>query len=107
VPVRQGKAATIVHFLTCLTFKRVGDLRIRQFRIEDYPDVRRIWDESGLEIRPGDGRVEIGRELTRDRDLFLVAEERGNLVGTVLGAWDGRRGCSQTSEKRYRSRIGG
>ena len=67
-------------------------MKIRKFAMKDYAEVRRVWEESGLEIRPGDGRDEIRLKLRRDGDLFLVAEEGGRLVGTVLGAWDGRRG---------------
>ena len=60
--------------------------------MEDYQEVRGIWEASGLEIRPGDGKEEVRRKLSRDRELFLVAEQDGRLVGTVMGAWDGRRG---------------
>lgn len=35
---------------------------------------------------------EIRVKLERDPDLFLVAEEDGRIVGSVMGAWDGRRG---------------
>jgi ribosomal protein S18 acetylase RimI-like enzyme len=31
-------------------------------------------------------------KLQRDPDLFLVAEENDDIVGVVMGAWDGRRG---------------
>jgi len=58
----------------------------------DYAKVRKLWVDSGLEIRPGDERKGIARKLERDGDLFLVAEEKGTIVGTVMGAWDGRRG---------------
>src|SRR5208337_3266852 len=67
-------------------------LRIRRFRMEDYRGVRALWVESGLEIRPGDGRREIQLKLKRDPELFLVAETEGRIVGSVMGAWDGRRG---------------
>jgi ribosomal protein S18 acetylase RimI-like enzyme len=60
--------------------------------MDDYPEVRKLWVASGLEIRPGDELQGITRKLTRDRELFLVAEEEGKIVGTVMGAWDGRRG---------------
>ena len=43
-------------------------------------------------MRPGDERAQIQRKLERDPELFLVVEENGSLVATVLGAWDGRRG---------------
>ena len=67
-------------------------MKIRKFSMRDYEEVRRVWEESGLEIRPGDSRDEVRRKASRDRDLFLVAEEGGRIVGTSMGAWDGRRG---------------
>ena len=67
-------------------------MKVRTFAIEDYPVVRKLWEEAGLEIRPGDEPEGIARKLTRDSEFFLVAEEEGEVVGTVMGAWDGRRG---------------
>ncbi|QQG48837.1 MAG: GNAT family acetyltransferase [archaeon] len=66
--------------------------RLRGFRMDDYEEVRGVWDKSGLKASRGDGREEVRKKLRRDRELFLVAEEGGRIVGTVLGAWDGRRG---------------
>ncbi len=66
--------------------------RIRAFRMEDYDTVVDLWKTAGLEIRPGDEREEIQKKLKRDPEFFLVAQENGSLVGTVLGTWDGRRG---------------
>ncbi len=65
---------------------------IRNFQMRDYDRVVSLWKKAGLEIRPGDERAQIRRKLERDPELFLVAEENGLLVGTVLGSWDGRRG---------------
>lgn len=67
-------------------------VRLREFSMKDYAEVRALWVESGLEIRPGDSEDEIRSKLKRDPDLFLVAEERGTIVGTAMGTWDGRRG---------------
>lgn len=39
-----------------------------------------------------DTREEIQKKLARDPDLFLVAEEAGEVVGVVIGGFDGRRG---------------
>lgn len=60
--------------------------------MRDYPQVREVWTESGLKLRPGDDPEGIRRKLKRDRHLFLVAEESGTIIGTAMGAWDGRRG---------------
>jgi len=67
-------------------------LKIRTFDITDYPKVAEVWSEAGLEFRPGDREDEIRVKIQRDPELFLVAEERGRIVGSVMGAWDGRRG---------------
>lgn len=67
-------------------------VRIREFKISDYNEVKGIWKKSGLEIRLGDGVEGIRAKLERDPDLFLVAEEGGRIIGSVMGAWDGRRG---------------
>lgn len=67
-------------------------LRVRTFTTADYPAVRRLWLASGLEIRVGDEPAGVQLKLERDPELFLVAEERGRIIGSVIGAWDGRRG---------------
>ncbi|MEW6092608.1 MAG: GNAT family N-acetyltransferase [Chloroflexota bacterium] len=61
---------------------------------EDYPAVRALWEKAGLgiQLRRSDEPEEVQKKLTRDPDLFLVAELDGKLVGTVLGGFDGRRG---------------
>jgi ribosomal protein S18 acetylase RimI-like enzyme len=67
-------------------------LKVRTFDISDYPKVVEVWSEAGLEFRPGDEIEEIRTKIQRDPELFLVAEEKGRIVGSVMGAWDGRRG---------------
>jgi ribosomal protein S18 acetylase RimI-like enzyme len=60
----------------------------------DYDAVLALWQSAGpgVSIRPSDRREEIAKKLTRDPELFLVAECGGRLVGALMGAWDGRRG---------------
>ena len=65
---------------------------LRTFRMKDYRQVRAVWKESGLEIRPGDSRKGIRLKLQRDPELFLVAEVDDKIIASVMGAWDGRRG---------------
>ncbi|GAB4504599.1 MAG: GNAT family N-acetyltransferase [Anaerolineales bacterium] len=61
---------------------------------EDYQQVEDLWSsiESGVRIGYSDSREEIQKKLNRDPDLFLVAEEDGHIIGTVIGGFDGRRG---------------
>jgi ribosomal protein S18 acetylase RimI-like enzyme len=73
----------------------LAGLRIREFRYpDDYPAARELWSRSGpgVQVRRSDEPAELEKKLTRDPDLFLVAERDGRLVGTVIGGFDGRRG---------------
>jgi ribosomal protein S18 acetylase RimI-like enzyme len=67
-------------------------MRIREFKISDYDAVDKLWKDAKLINRPGDDRNGVELKLQRDADLFLVATENEDIVGVVMGAWDGRRG---------------
>jgi ribosomal protein S18 acetylase RimI-like enzyme len=60
----------------------------------DYEPVIELWGDSGPGVRVGrsDTREEITKKLSRDPDLFLVAELDNEIIGAVLGGFDGRRG---------------
>lgn len=68
---------------------------IRNFRFpEDYQAVYQLWNEagSGIHLRRSDEPEEIAKKLQRDPDLFLVAEQSAQIIGAVMGGFDGRRG---------------
>jgi ribosomal protein S18 acetylase RimI-like enzyme len=68
---------------------------IRAFRFpQDYDRVLELWRSAGegIHVRRSDEPGEIQKKLQRDPDLFLLAEQDGHLLGTVLGGFDGRRG---------------
>ena len=69
-------------------------MELREFSISDYPEVLALWQQhpEALGIGPSDAPAEIAKKLERDPDLFLVSEEEGRIVGTVIGGFDGRRG---------------
>jgi ribosomal protein S18 acetylase RimI-like enzyme len=70
-------------------------VRIREFHFpEDFPQVENLWAsmEKGVSLGRSDTPDEIQKKLTRDPDLFLVAEENGQIIGTIIGGYDGRRG---------------
>jgi len=48
--------------------------------------------EKGVHVGRSDTLPEIEKKLSRDPDLFLVAEADGCIIGSVIGAFDGRRG---------------
>lgn len=61
---------------------------------EDYRAVYTLWRDAGpgIHLRRSDELSEIAKKLQRDPDLFLVAEMDHQIIGTVLGGFDGRRG---------------
>jgi ribosomal protein S18 acetylase RimI-like enzyme len=68
---------------------------IREFHYpEDYEVAVRLWEgiEKGVHLGLSDAPAEIKKKLLRDPDLFLVAESDGQMIGTVIGGFDGRRG---------------
>ena len=70
------------------------NLNLRDFRIEDYDQVVSLWRTCGLPFRPGgrDSRERIAREIEKPMALFLVVECEGDIVGTLFGTTDGRKG---------------
>jgi ribosomal protein S18 acetylase RimI-like enzyme len=70
-------------------------IQIREFRFPvDYESVYQLWQsmEKGVSIGRSDSLTEIEKKVSRDPDLFLVAESDGCIVGSVIGGFDGRRG---------------
>ncbi|MBI4762825.1 MAG: GNAT family N-acetyltransferase [Chloroflexota bacterium] len=68
---------------------------IREFQYpQDYPAVRALWEsmEKGVHLGRSDEPEEIQKKLSRDPDLFLLAEANGRIVGSIIGGYDGRRG---------------
>ena len=67
-------------------------MEIRPFLEADEAQVVALWTEAGL-VRPwNDPRKDIARKLGVQRDMFLVAEHEGAIVGAVMGGYDGHRG---------------
>jgi len=46
----------------------------------------------GVNVGRSDKPDEIIKKVSRDPDLFLVAEENNRIIGSVIGGFDGRRG---------------
>jgi len=70
-------------------------IRIREFCFpSDYKSVFALWGsiEKGVRTGRSDTPAEIEKKLSRDPDLFLVAEAEGEIIGSVIGGYDGRRG---------------
>lgn len=68
------------------------DLRVRPFEERDTEAVVALWERSGLTRPWNDPRKDIARKLRVQRELFLVAERDGEVVGTVMAGYEGHRG---------------
>jgi ribosomal protein S18 acetylase RimI-like enzyme len=68
-------------------------MQIRPYLERDKSDVIALWNQ----VLPGDAphtdpATSIRQKLAVDRELFLVAEVDGRVVGTAMGGYDGHRG---------------
>ena len=64
---------------------------VRELRAVDGDQLRRLWTEAGFRSL-GDDDLSLARMARRNPGLLLVAAEGSRIVGSALGAWDGRRG---------------
>lgn len=72
-----------------------SEIAIRDFRFpEDYPACIEIWRTvgGGVKESPSDSIEEIEKKYNHDPDLMLVACNHQEIIATVIGGFDGRRG---------------
>ena len=82
-------------------------VNIRTFKYpDDYLPVVDLWERSepGIQVGRSDTPDEITKKIQRDPDLFLVADYQEEIIGVVMGGYDGRRGMIYhlAVEKEYR-----
>ena len=72
-----------------------NNINIRLMTIEDYEQVKNLWMSiSGFGIRSIDDSYEgIDRFIKRNPDTSIVAEQDGEIVGSILCGHDGRTAC--------------
>ena len=69
-------------------------MSIRPMTIADYPAVFALWSASLTSARDIDDSPQaIERFLSRNPGTSVVAEVKGEIVGSILCGHDGRRGC--------------
>lgn len=69
-------------------------MEIRVFQQQEIEEVITLWERCDL-LRPwNDPELDIERKLQYDADLFLVAVVAGEIVGSVMGGYDGHRGAA-------------
>ena len=61
--------------------------------IDDIDMMRKLWESlPGLGLGPGDDKTAIISFIRRNPHTCLVLRKDGQIIGTVLGGFDGRRG---------------
>lgn len=65
---------------------------IRSFQLADTEAVIALWQATGLTRPWNNPHQDISRKLTVQPELFLVATEGGDVVGSVMAGYDGHRG---------------
>lgn len=71
------------------------EIEYRYLKPSDYDAIINVWQQAGLDHRPQgrDNRENLTAELRRDPRLSIGAFAEGTLIGTVVGTFDGRKGC--------------
>ena len=67
-------------------------MRVREFQDADEAQVIDVWRACGLTRPWNDPSRDIARKQRVQPDLFLVAEDEGTIVGTVMAGYEGHRG---------------
>lgn len=67
-------------------------VRVRAFADADEQAVVGLWRAAGLTRPWNDPRRDIARKKLVQRELFLVAEEAGVVIGSAMAGYDGHRG---------------
>ncbi len=69
----------------------MSDFTIREARPGDFDPILRLWGSIDRHTGLPDRREYLEAFHGFSPDLFLVAEAKGRIVGTVIGGWDGWR----------------
>src|SRR5207248_8871025 len=72
--------------------RRRRRILLRSCRARDVEKVLDLWRRAAAEPSVTDHADALRRRLDRDPSLFVLAWERGRLVGSLIGGWDGWRG---------------
>ncbi len=69
-------------------------ISVRSMKPEDCEALFALWEEAGLHFKPQgrDRKEKITAEMKGPQACFLVAEDNGSLIGSVLATHDGRKG---------------
>lgn len=71
-----------------------SELVVTRLGIEDYDEVRALWELAGLPVRPvgRDSREQFAQQLTTGVQTVIGVRVNQRLIGVVLTTHDGRKG---------------
>ncbi len=95
-PPEEGPEPLLKDFL--LQVSRTASLRscreeffrIRNARTKDISHILQLWKKYGEYHSWLDTPQALARKVERERDLFLLAELKGEIIASVMGSYDGR-----------------
>ncbi|MES2820877.1 MAG: GNAT family acetyltransferase [Pseudomonadota bacterium] len=67
-------------------------MKIRAYRESDRLAVIELWKDTGLAKPQNDPGKDIDRKMKVDPELFLVGENDGEVVATIMAGYEGHRG---------------
>jgi len=83
---------------------------IRVYREADFAEVRTLWQQVFSDDPPWNRAEEaVPAKLAIQPDLFLVASDGANVIGTIMAGYDGHRGwlyAVAVSESHRRAGVG-
>jgi ribosomal protein S18 acetylase RimI-like enzyme len=74
--------------------KKTIDVVIRKMTMDDYDALITLWKKGNIPYRPRgrDSKTNIRWQLQQPTCLYFVAENKGTIIGAILGTHDGRKG---------------
>ena len=70
----------------------MNKIKIRQYTDSDQEKVIKLWELCELSRQWNNPIKDIQRKLTVQSELFLVLEKDGEILGSIMGGFDGHRG---------------
>ncbi|KKN20072.1 hypothetical protein LCGC14_0939230 [marine sediment metagenome] len=67
-------------------------MKIENYSMKSYDRVIELWRKAGISVSSSDTKEELEKMHQRNPQLFLLCVIKENLVGVVMGGFDGRRG---------------
>ncbi|WNL43321.1 GNAT family N-acetyltransferase [Halomonas sp. PAMB 3264] len=85
-------------------------MHYRPMTLEDYHAAVALWQQTpGVRLRDADSFEGITRYLSRNPGLSIVAEQDGEIIGTIMAGHDGHRGFIQhlaVAERHRKQGVG-